>query len=88
MDDREARYFHRLGPTPAAHREAERLLLSLEGLSLRAADALHLAMALLAEARTIATFDERMRRAADSVGLSAYPALSGSPTRSIAPADS
>ena len=79
LDDREAGYYRRLALTPAAHREAERLLLLRQGISLRAADALHLAMALLAEARTIATFDQRMRGAADSVGLAVLPAFQGSP---------
>ena len=79
LDDREAGYYQRLALTPGAHREAERLLLLRQGISLRAADALHLAMALLAEARTIATFDQRMRGAADSVGLDVLPAFPGSP---------
>ena len=60
----------------AAHREAERLLLSGEKISLRAADALHLALAVLAEVRTIVTFDQRMGRAANGVGLAVFPELS------------
>jgi len=79
LDDREAGYFRQVALTDGAHREAERLLLSLQDAALRAADALHLAMALLAGARTIATFDQRMRRAADGLGLAVLPAPRGSP---------
>lgn len=74
LDDREAGYCLLLNASPRVHREAERLLLSLADVSLRAADAIHLAMALLAEARSVATFDRRMSRAVESYGLAAFPA--------------
>ena len=77
LDDREAGYYQRLALTPSAHREAERLLLFRHEVPLRAADVLHLALALQADARTIATFDQRMGRAADSVGLTVFPARPG-----------
>jgi predicted nucleic acid-binding protein len=57
------------GPT---HREAERLLVHLEA-PLRAADALHLAMALGAEAAGVVTFDQRLRAAAAATGLHVLP---------------
>ena len=58
--------------TPATHRSAERFLLQ-PGLALRAADALHLAMAAQEQARTLVTFDDRLRRAADELGLLVAP---------------
>lgn len=63
----------RVGLDGPAHREAERLLIHLEP-PLRAADALHLAMALGSEAAGVVTFDERMRAAAAAAGLHALPA--------------
>ena len=60
--------------TPSTHRSAETILLSLETESLRAADALHLALAHSADARTIATYDSRLRRAATDRGLALLPA--------------
>ena len=64
--------------TPESHREAERLLLAAKRttLPLRAADALHLALAIQAGARGIVTFDLRMARAAVLAGsLEIHPAL-------------
>ncbi len=55
------------------HRRAERLLLSLDQVPLRSADSLHLALALDGQARTVATFDERMHRAAITLGLNVAP---------------
>ncbi len=55
--------------TAEVHREAERLLLLLSSPPLRAADALHLALALAAGARTILTFDRRLTEAARQLGL-------------------
>src|SRR5438132_1206354 len=55
--------------TANAHREAERLLMTLgERVPLRAADGLHLALAALASARMLVTFDRRMAAAAAAVG--------------------
>ncbi len=55
------------------HRRAEHLLLTLTTPPLRAADALHLALALSARAASIATFDARLGAAARAVGLAVYP---------------
>ena len=57
------------------HRDAERLLLDRRDASLRAADALHLALAISARAETIATFDRRLGAAARAVGLGTYPVM-------------
>lgn len=55
--------------SPATHREAERLLMTVGATaSLRAADALHLALATGARTRGIITYDERMRVVADALG--------------------
>ena len=59
--------------TPAIHRRAERLMLSLP-LRLRALDALHLATALDEQAATVVSFDPRLRDAAASQGLFVAPA--------------
>ncbi len=58
---------------PPTHREAERLLLALEERPLRAADALHLALAIAAGARSVITFDERLADAARRIGIYAVP---------------
>ena len=55
------------------HREAERLLLSLESFPLRAGGALHLALALAAGARTMVTFDQRLAEAARRIGFGCFP---------------
>lgn len=55
--------------TSEVHRSAERFLLSLAAVPLRAADALHLALASAAEAGTMATFDQRLAEAARQAGL-------------------
>ena len=49
------------------------LLLTLTTTPLRAADALHLALALSARAASMATFDTRLAAAARAVGLTVYP---------------
>jgi len=55
--------------TPRVHRDAERLLLSIgRDLPLRAADALHLALALVVDARTLVTFDAAFAAAAARLG--------------------
>lgn len=58
---------------PPVHREAERLLLSLDDLPVRAADSLHLAQARASGAVCIVTFDQRMAEAARRIGLGTVP---------------
>ncbi len=61
--------FRRAELTASIHRGAERLLLSLgRRIALRAADALHLALAAGYEAHALITFDTRMRAAAEAMG--------------------
>lgn len=59
--------------TPLVHRHAERLLLTLPEIPLRALDALHVALALDADAATLVTFDPRLGTAAASQGLFVAP---------------
>jgi predicted nucleic acid-binding protein len=54
---------------PTVHREAERLLLGIDSISLRTLDALHVALALSGSATHVLTFDLRMRAAALHAGL-------------------
>jgi predicted nucleic acid-binding protein len=61
--------FRRLDITPEIHRDAERMLLSSNSLALRTLDALHIALALSAEAQLVITFDQRMADAAALYGL-------------------
>ena len=58
---------------PEVHREAERLLLAIDDLALRAADALHLALASLSGAAAIVTYDQRLAEAATRIGLNSLP---------------
>jgi uncharacterized protein len=58
---------------PEVHREAERLLLAIDNVALRAADALHLALASLSGASSIVTYDLRLAEAALRIGLNALP---------------
>lgn len=73
LEDLESGHFQRVDLTRETHREAERLLLSLGGVPLRAADALHLALAIAAGAASVLTFDGRLLRAAQTIGLSVFP---------------
>ena len=66
--------YQRLELTRDVHRRAEHFLLSSTGTPLRAADALHLALATSARAASMASFDARLRTAARGVGLATYPA--------------
>lgn len=66
--------YHRVELTRDVHRRAEHYLLTLQSTPLRAADALHLALATSARAVSLATFDARLSAAARAAGLSAYPA--------------
>jgi uncharacterized protein len=65
--------YQRVEATRDTHRRAEHLLLHLIQIPLRAADALHLAMALAARAPSLASFDSRLAQAARAVGLVTYP---------------
>ena len=60
--------------TRDVHRRAEHFLLSLAETPLRAADALHLALATSARAASMASFDARLGAAARAIGLATYPA--------------
>jgi len=66
--------YQRVELTRAVHRRAEQFLLSLTEIPLRAADALHLALAASGRALSMASFDGRLRRAARAAGLLTYPA--------------
>jgi uncharacterized protein len=66
--------YHRVELTRDVHRRAEHLLLTLEHTPLRAADALHLALAATARAASLASFDARLVAAARAAGLAVYPA--------------
>jgi predicted nucleic acid-binding protein len=70
----DAGVYGRVELTREVHRRAEHLLLTLTATPLRAADALHLALATAAHARSMASFDARMAGAARAVGLEVYPA--------------
>ena len=59
--------------TPAVHRRAERLLLATRTAPLRALDALHLALAIDAQAATLVTYDLRLRAVAAGHGLAVAP---------------
>jgi uncharacterized protein len=65
--------YHRVELTREIHRRAEHLLVSLGATPLRAADALHLALASSARAASVASFDARLAAAARAVGLAVYP---------------
>lgn len=65
--------YARVELVPAVHREAERLLASIDQVALRAADALHLALALSGGAATVLTFDRRLADAARASGLGVHP---------------
>ncbi|MFZ5471484.1 MAG: type II toxin-antitoxin system VapC family toxin [Myxococcota bacterium] len=73
LDDLSDQSFLSVGMSPAIHREAERLLLGFAESPLRAADALHLALALAVGARTLVTFDKRLAEAAAARGLHVHP---------------
>ena len=65
--------YHRIELTRDVHRRAEHYLLSPRATPLRAADALHLALATSARAASVATFDARLAAAARAAGLAVYP---------------
>jgi predicted nucleic acid-binding protein len=65
--------YERVDLSPDVHRRAEHLLLTLTGTPLRAADALHLALAISARGASMASYDARLAAAARAVGLVTYP---------------
>jgi predicted nucleic acid-binding protein len=65
--------YHRVELTRDVHRRAEHFLVTMQGPSLRAADALHLALATSARAASLASFDARLATAARAGGLAVYP---------------
>jgi predicted nucleic acid-binding protein len=69
----EDRVFRRIELVPGTHRDAEKLLLSLDAVPLRSADALHLALAMADEAACVVTYDGRLADAARAVGLQVHP---------------
>lgn len=71
----ESGVFHRVEMTAEVHREAERVLLTLETVGLRAADALHLALAAAAGSRSIVTYDQRLAEGARRLGFNSWPSL-------------
>ena len=73
LADLDAEIFRRAHLLPEVHRQAERLLMSIDTIALRAADALHLALALASKAASIVTFDRRMAEAATRLALSPLP---------------
>jgi uncharacterized protein len=62
--------------TPPVHRRAERLLLTSE-IPLRSLDALHVALAVDAEAATLVSYDPGLRKAAAAQGLFIAPENAG-----------
>jgi predicted nucleic acid-binding protein len=66
--------YRRVELTRDVHRRAEHFLMSLPETTLRAADALHLALAASARAASVASFDARLAAAARGCGLVVYPA--------------
>lgn len=59
----------RLDLTPTVHLEAERRLLAEDTVALRAADALHIALASTTQMAVIVTYDPRLAEAAQAAGL-------------------
>jgi uncharacterized protein len=66
--------YARVELTRDVHRRAEHFLLTSTDTPLRAADALHLALAVAGRAASMASFDGRLAAAARAIGLSVYPA--------------
>ncbi len=73
-EGRESGVFLKIDLPAAVFREAERILMAVDAVALRAADAIHLALALSADARSILTYDERMAEAATSLGFEVWGA--------------
>jgi predicted nucleic acid-binding protein len=73
MDRLDDGTYQRVELTRETHRRAEQLILELRRIPLRAADALHLALATSMRAPSLASFDSRLAVAARAVGLVTYP---------------
>jgi len=73
LADIENGFYSRCDLMPDVHREAERLMLAIDNVTLRAADALHLALASLSGAAAIVTYDVRLAEAATRIGLNSLP---------------
>jgi predicted nucleic acid-binding protein len=73
IESLDASPYQRVELTREVHRRAEQCLLTSMNTPLRAADALHLALALSARAASMASFDVRLAAAARAVGLAVYP---------------
>ena len=71
--DRDDGPYRCMSLVPELHREAERILVTVRAVPLRASDALHLAQAISARATVFLTFDRRLARAAEAVGLVVFP---------------
>ena len=69
----ESNIFARVELTPEVHRLAERYLMAIGVVALRASDALHLALATEIGARTVFTTDRRLSEAARSISLAIRP---------------
>jgi predicted nucleic acid-binding protein len=69
----DAGVYHRVELTREVHRRAEHFLMTVNEPALRAADALHLALAASARAASLASFDARLAAAARAGGLAVYP---------------
>ena len=70
LNDLATDMFKRVGISHQVHTQAEQLIMSLgRTINLRAADALHLALASSAGARTLVTFDRTMKTAATTMGM-------------------
>jgi predicted nucleic acid-binding protein len=67
------RNLRKTDPLPEVHREAERLLLAFDGIAVRATDALHLAVASLAGAAAIVTYDPKLAGAGVRIGMNGLP---------------
>lgn len=73
LDSLDAGVYRRVELTRDVHRRAEHFLVTLVQTPLRAADSLHLALAMSARAASIASFDSRLATAARTLGLATYP---------------
>jgi predicted nucleic acid-binding protein len=69
LSDMRSGSFRCLGTSPAIHREAERILLSIDSVPLRTLDALHITLAISGSATRVVTFDGRLGEAAALLGL-------------------
>jgi uncharacterized protein len=69
IDDARSGTLQLLQLSPTVHREAERLLLGFDTVSLRTLDALHIALAISGSASWMVTFDRRMAEASLHAGL-------------------